>query len=109
MFNRTTVANVFAAAACALVIALSIIGMGVNSSWAGPDQPQSLLQHYAAKLRLAQAPLCSPECIVCTSNYHAKCIDNGCQENGIRNTPGCDQMCYRLADEECHCSCTISY
>jgi hypothetical protein len=39
MLNRTTVAKAFATAACALAIALFIIGMGVNSTWAGSDQP----------------------------------------------------------------------
>lgn len=43
MFNRTTDAKAFATAACALAIALFTIGMGVNSSWAGSDQPSGLL------------------------------------------------------------------
>jgi len=42
MFNRTTDAETFATAACALAIALFTICMGVNSTWAGPDQTPSL-------------------------------------------------------------------
>jgi len=34
MFNHIAVAETFMKAACALAIALSTIGMGVNSSWA---------------------------------------------------------------------------
>jgi hypothetical protein len=37
MFNRTTVAKAFAAAACALAIALFTIGMDVNSTRAESD------------------------------------------------------------------------
>jgi len=49
MFNSTTVASVFAAAACALVIAFFIIGMGVNSSWAG-----SATGNYSKRIITAQ-------------------------------------------------------
>jgi hypothetical protein len=42
MCNRTTYAKAFVKAACALAIALSTIGMGVNSTWAGSDQPTGL-------------------------------------------------------------------
>jgi hypothetical protein len=39
MRDHTAVAKTFVTAACALAIALGAIGMGVNSSWAGSDQP----------------------------------------------------------------------
>ncbi len=42
MFNRIPYAKVFATAACTMAIVLLTIGMGVNSSWAGSDQPSRL-------------------------------------------------------------------
>ncbi len=39
MFNHTTVAKAVVTAACTLAIALLIIGMGVNSTWAASDPP----------------------------------------------------------------------
>jgi hypothetical protein len=42
MFNHTAVAKAFATAACTLAIALLTTGMGVNSSWAGSDQPSGM-------------------------------------------------------------------
>jgi hypothetical protein len=42
MFNHTTYAKAFVTATCALAIALSTIGMGVNSSHADPNFPCAL-------------------------------------------------------------------
>jgi len=42
MFDRTTDAKTFTTAACALAIALFTIGTGVDSSWAGSEQPSGL-------------------------------------------------------------------
>jgi hypothetical protein len=44
MCSHTVVANAVVAAACTLAIALLTIGMGVNSTWAGSDQPNKLSQ-----------------------------------------------------------------
>jgi hypothetical protein len=42
MFNHATDAKAFVMAACALAIALLTIGMSINSTWAGSDQPSRL-------------------------------------------------------------------
>ena len=42
MCNHTAVANAFITAACSLAVALLTSGMGVNSAWAGLDQPSGL-------------------------------------------------------------------
>jgi len=42
MFNHITEAKTFVMAASTLAIALFTIGMGVNSTWAGSDQPSAL-------------------------------------------------------------------
>jgi hypothetical protein len=42
MFNHITEAKTFVMAASTLAIALFTIGMGVNSTWAGSDQPSGL-------------------------------------------------------------------
>ncbi len=42
MCNHTAVAKAFVIAACTLAIAFLTIGMGVNSTWAGSDQPTGL-------------------------------------------------------------------
>jgi hypothetical protein len=42
MCNRTTVAKAVVTTVSTLAIALLIIGMGVNSTWAGSDQPSGL-------------------------------------------------------------------
>jgi hypothetical protein len=42
MSNHTAVAKAFVMAACTLAIALLTIGMGVNATWAGSEQPSGL-------------------------------------------------------------------
>ncbi len=42
MCGHTAAAKVFVMAACALAVALSAIGVGVASAWAGSDRPSRL-------------------------------------------------------------------
>jgi hypothetical protein len=68
MFNGTTVANVFAAAARALVIALFTIGMAVNSSWAEPATG-----NYSKRIITAQG--CIPNGYACPSGLNQQCCE----------------------------------
>jgi len=76
MFSRTTVANVSAAAACALAFALLTIAMGVNSTWAGSDRssglnytPVSSEGVYRSGTKAAKATRFAQTCV----QYHEEC------------------------------------
>jgi hypothetical protein len=56
MHNHTAVAKAVVAALCALAVALSTIGMGVASAWAGSDQP-SLLNFTPKSSKLFSQPV----------------------------------------------------
>lgn len=66
MFNYTVLAKAFQTAACTLAIALSIMSMGVNSTWA--ETPLNYLHHSnplatPVPFRLVQA--CLPDTTLC--------------------------------------------
>jgi hypothetical protein len=73
MSNHTPVAKAVVIAACTLAIALLIIGMGVNSTWAGSDQPAGVTSPPTTHVKPAsRAPrptlMCGGDRAKCTTN-----------------------------------------
>jgi len=114
MFNRTAVAKAFVTAACALGIALLTIDLGVNSAWAGSDQPSGLkftpissegvyrsgtkpdkARRFTQAIQGGMPSLCGPE-FTCPAGYSCckAMTTNGCQFQCLPTNPaGCLNLC----------------
>ena len=73
MFDHPAVAKAFVTAACALAIALLTIGMGVNSTRAGSDQPSGL-NFTPISSGGVFPPVPSARHPRCTSSHYRQCL-----------------------------------
>jgi hypothetical protein len=92
MCNRTVVAKALVIAGCTLAIALSTIGMGVNSSWAGADRASGL-NFTPISTDMVERPAPRP--------MRADRIQRAdvCFKSGER--PGAGNLCYKCCSGGC--------
>jgi hypothetical protein len=102
MCCHTAVTKAVVSAACALAIALSTLGMGANSSWAGSDQASPV--QFAA---LNQLPT---DKVTAVSKKRLRVADSTCTSGDgqvtrtcpLESSPGSTMCCSYHATVTCH-------